>query len=721
MIALPTVSPFAPRDARVQLGLALLASLAACIEPAPEPMPPPVMERDAGASADAGTSAQPGDGVPYYDRWSRSPHADPSSRAFTYWNEQGEVPIACARCHSAAGFRDFIGEDGSLAGSVQTAPKAGGTIDCETCHNDAASALSAVTFPSGETVSELGSDARCMTCHQGRASTDSVDTAIAAQGELGDDEASSELGFVNIHYRPAAATLYAGQARGGYQYAGHVYDRRFRHVEGFDSCVGCHDPHSTQVRFDRCTECHQGASDLAGVRDIRMIASQNHDYAGDGNTSQGLYYELQAMAARLEALIRRYAEQRDAPVCYGSSHPYFFNDQDRDGACSAEESVADNRYRAFTPRLLRAAYNYQVARQDPGAFAHNGKYVIQLLYDSIADLAAALTPPENVSALVRTDNGHFDGASPAARNWDESESVSASCSRCHGGAQGFHFFQQYGVGMEVLETANGLECATCHANYSGYDLIEVTQTTFPANRIHELDGNDDLCAGCHSGRASTASIDAAIARGGMLSFQNVHGGPAAGVLYGSRTAVGYQYEGKSYAGKLSHQGGTRCTTCHDAAASKHTFRVRDVWQARCDVCHGDYDEASEVRLTHLLDHDGDGDTRESLAGELETMARALLDALHAHSGTPPLCYSSRGFPYFHRDEDNSGPICDESEASASNRFTAWTPALLRAGHNYKLSQSDKGAYAHNFPYVAQLLYDSLEDLTGSAPAMMIRP
>jgi len=36
--------------------------------------------------------------------------------------------------------------------------------------------------------------------------------------------------------------------------------------------------------------------------------------------------------------------------------------------------------------LLRAAYNYQYAMKDPGAFAHNGKYVIQALYDSLEDL-----------------------------------------------------------------------------------------------------------------------------------------------------------------------------------------------------------------------------------------------------------------------------------------------------------------------------------------------
>ena len=32
------------------------------------------------------------------------------------------------------------------------------------------------------------------------------------------------------------------------------------------------------------------------------------------------------------------------------------------------------------------AYNFQYAMKDPGAFAHNPKYVLQILYDSLADL-----------------------------------------------------------------------------------------------------------------------------------------------------------------------------------------------------------------------------------------------------------------------------------------------------------------------------------------------
>ena len=56
-------------------------------------------------------------------------------------------------------------------------------------------------------------------------------------------------------------------------------------------------------------------------------------------------------------------------------------------------------YNSWTPRLLRAAYNYQYSTKDPGTFAHNGKYIIQVLYDSLEDLSKATTV--DMKGLVR--------------------------------------------------------------------------------------------------------------------------------------------------------------------------------------------------------------------------------------------------------------------------------------------------------------------------------
>jgi hypothetical protein len=58
---------------------------------------------------------------------------------------------------------------------------------------------------------------------------------------------------------------------------------------------------------------------------------------------------------------------------------------------------------------------------------------------------------------------------------------------------------------------------------------------------------------------------------------------------------------------------------------------------------------------------------------------------------------------------------------SANAFAPFTPALVKATHNYQLSKKDPGAWAHNFNYIGQLLFDSVEDVSGSAPANLVRP
>ncbi len=86
----------------------------------------------------------------------------------------------------------------------------------------------------------------------------------------------------------------------------------------------------------------------------------------------------------------------DAPIVYDShSYPYFFADTDGDGEADPDEANYGNQYANWSPTLLKAAYNYQYAQKDPGGFAHNGKYIIQTLYDSIQDVGG------DVSGMTR--------------------------------------------------------------------------------------------------------------------------------------------------------------------------------------------------------------------------------------------------------------------------------------------------------------------------------
>lgn len=306
------------------------------------------------------------------EKWLGSGHGNAQSPSFTHWNAEGVIPQACAVCHSGAGFREFYGLDGSTVGEIAHPVPTGGVIDCATCHEDGAMDIGAVTFPSGAVVEQPGAVATCMTCHQGRQSGIGVERAVAGMDA---DAVNAELSFINPHYAPAAATLLGSEVQGAYEYPGKDYMGRFAHVSPFSTCIDCHDPHSLEVRVETCVGCHQ-------TEELRAIRTSGGDFDGDGDTTSGIYHEIAALNARLLEAIEAYAESvTGTPVAYADRFPYFF--------VAGVETTPANRYNAFTPNLLRAAYNFQFIKKDTGAYAHNPHYALQVLHDSIESLSEA--------------------------------------------------------------------------------------------------------------------------------------------------------------------------------------------------------------------------------------------------------------------------------------------------------------------------------------------
>lgn len=314
------------------------------------------------------------------EEWLASPHGDYKALSFTYWNKEGEVPVACAACHSQPGFVDWLGADGSPPAMVDHAAAINAPIGCASCHTSAALALDSLAFPSGVTVSGVGSSAVCSVCHQGRQSGDDV---IAATKAVEDDTVAPELTFLNVHYAVAAATIFGAEVRGGVHYPGKSYAGRLTHVPSANTCVSCHDAHTTKVANEGCLACHRG------VESLRDIRTRHQDFDGDGNIAAGIHAEILGLQGQLYAAIQAYgAAVGKAPIGYASgSYPYFFNDTDADGQISLAEAVVPNRYQSWTPRLLKAAYNYQLVQKDPGGYVHNPAYLLQLLYDSLESLS----------------------------------------------------------------------------------------------------------------------------------------------------------------------------------------------------------------------------------------------------------------------------------------------------------------------------------------------
>lgn len=225
-------------------------------------------------------------------------------------------------------------------------------------------------MPSGIEIAGLGMEISCVDCHQGRHSKVGVDEVLVG---LDDDEVDPGLRFIDIHNGAAGPSQYGTQAKGGYEYDGQTYVGPYTHVILLQSCIACHDAHSTEVKGDECRACHVGANTVEGRAAIRVTGT---DFDGDGDVSEGLAEEISAMRERLLRVITVYAASTKGleRIVHEDRSPYFFDEQGKP-------------YATWTPRLLRAAYNYRYTAAG-GGFAHNGRYHIQLLYDSMSDLGA---------------------------------------------------------------------------------------------------------------------------------------------------------------------------------------------------------------------------------------------------------------------------------------------------------------------------------------------
>ncbi len=649
------------------------------------------------------TESTPGLADLQRSEWLTSAHAAKNTEPFRHWDAEGEIPTSCARCHSSTGYQDWVGADGTAQFVVNNPAPIGTVVDCDACHNSATPSLSEVTFPSGSRVTGLGPEARCLQCHQGRESTVSLDATIAAANAADDDTESSALRFRNIHYFAAGASLFGNVAKGAYQYAGKTYANRFPHVSTINDCQECHNQHTLKLRYQKCAECHAGVNDEEDLHDIRQIGSVL-DYDGDGDTTEGLYHELETMASKVYDAMRQYAQARGTPIVYDShAYPYFFNEGTNTG------------FNHWTPRLLRAAYNYQYWQKDPGTFAHNGKYIIEILYDTLEslDVADSVTVP-GFASMHRNDSGHFDNTAEAFRHWDADGEIPSSCARCHS-PEGFAFYAEFGIDpVKGYEPGDGFACEQCHVaegfnNNANPPRRYIAKVTFPSgvSITNDPDNPDDsfLCMTCHQGRASKKTVDDAIAVNNFR-FQNIHYLAAGPSLYGKDAGVGYEYSGKTYVGEFPHAGGdtNNCAFCH---LTDHTFLPQ--LRAECTLCHPEAQgDLEKVRRDRPTDYDGDGNNTEKLKDEVASFGNRALAAMNAYAlanGKPGVIYDPAAYPYFFKN-DGAG--------NKNGSYTSFDAAMLKASFNIQMWAKEPGAWAHNTKYILALLYDSIEDMQNAS-------
>ena len=744
--------------------LAAAVILAACSSAA-TPTEAPIVATPTQAPPTAIPTVDPSIAImPIFDA---SGHADAAAEAFIHWDAETEVPTTCAKCHSEAGFVDFIA-DGSVDAA---APVPNQPFTCMMCHNDTADALTSVTFPSGAVVSNLGPEARCMTCHQGRQSKVHVDKKItdfavtdmdaivepipavdsAGQPILDADgkATTTKFTFPNVHYFAAGGTLYGSQVKMGYEYEGKSYDAKHAHVDGFNTCIGCHDQHSLEVKVEACAECHAGVTSTEDLKNIREPSSSS-DYDGDGDKAEGVAFEIAGLQETLYASIKAYAtEVAGKGIVYdAATNPYWFVDDDGDGAIDQVDGKNVS-YASFTARLLKATYNYQVSVKDPGAFAHGGKYIMELLVDSIEDVNASekLTTKFDATTLTREDAGHFNGAAEAFRHWDLNEDgspsyvVEAACAKCHS-ASGLPLLL---AGQEVPEegvpAGNGLMCSTCHDGANFPALIAGDDVIMPSGKVVTFGPGEasNLCIECHQGRASKQSVDDKIAlfpgaadapdtiveaikdangKDVRFSFINAHYFGIGAIWFGTDAQGFYEYEGKTYVGTNPHpevDGKAGCIGCH----APHTGE----WDTtKCAACHDGIESVDDIRIaSDTTDWNGNGNVAEPIRDEVRALRDALYAEIKAYAkatvGTG-IAYDTNVYPYWFVDNDGDD-IADQVDGKAV-AYSTWTPRLLKAAYNFNFLRKIPGTFVHNAKYALQIQIDSIEDLGGDV-SKYIRP
>jgi hypothetical protein len=146
---------------------------------------------------------------------------------------------------------------------------------------------------------------------------------------------------------------------------------------------------------ESCQYCHQTSTSIDNLIPPPSVPQGNYD--GDAMTAPKA--ELAVFQARLLTAIQTYCRAQpnavtagyDYVAYNGAAYPYFVKDTNKNGVADVGEASSVK----FDTKAFRASFNYNYSVKEPGCWAHNPKYVFQILYDSIENLGG------NLSGLTR--------------------------------------------------------------------------------------------------------------------------------------------------------------------------------------------------------------------------------------------------------------------------------------------------------------------------------
>ncbi len=305
---------------------------------------------------------------------------------------------------------------------------------------------------------------------------------------------------------------------------------------------------------------------------------------------------------------------------------------------------------------------------------------------------------------------------------------STSCQRCHTSTGASNYltdpetydpanndFSHFATGEQDGKQDELIYCWACHSDVSTGALIDPGEIPFANGSVQSFDDGSNVCMACHQGRESGLSVEENIAAGDF-GFINRHYLAAAAILFGKETDAGFEYRDKSaYEGQVTfsgHAGGdvlSTCVQCHARGQEDHSFKPE---LGDCDGCHSGIASFDELGLPFgrpNVDYDGNG-AGESFQAEIDGMNARVFPALqtYASSQGKPIIYSPGSYPYFFNDTNGNG-VVDPGEDIFPNRYQDFDATSLPAAYNYHSAQDPCGDI-HNYKYVIQTLYDTLDDL-----------
>jgi hypothetical protein len=294
---------------------------------------------------------------------------------------------ACQRCHTATGFKNLVTNPATYDPANNVFFATGNEKEmlyCWACHTSSAGGLRdpgaftnvapySVPVARISAVPDLNGANLCMSCHSGRGSGQEIKDA-----DLVADIQGSNFGGWNSHYLAAGGVLFRTI---GYEFGALDYSNviAFAHDQigttgdpdmgSNGPCVGCH----MKTANGHTLEVVTGA--LGSVTDINAYANVcSKCHASKASLITTLNNHETGYNEALDEIVILLAAQA-TPILYASSYPYFFG---------SAPYIFPNAFTAWPDNdTLGAAFNLNMLKNLPGAYAHNKVYTQRLIYDTI--------------------------------------------------------------------------------------------------------------------------------------------------------------------------------------------------------------------------------------------------------------------------------------------------------------------------------------------------